>query len=92
MSAGAKSPCMMEKHNGGVLGGKFTFKKYPDGNLDKSKVVCTICKAEFTHHRSNLSLVYHIKAKHLDIIDVTSKAAARPCQSTLLLLDHCLKF
>ena len=53
---------MMEKDNGGVLGGKFTLKKYPDDNLDETKVVCTIFKAKLKYDNSTLSLVYHLKA------------------------------
>ncbi|KAL3969666.1 collagen type XXVI alpha (EMI domain-containing protein 2) [Sarotherodon galilaeus] len=36
----------------GLLGGKFLFKKLPDGLLDKMRVRCTVCKAKFKYHRS----------------------------------------
>ncbi|XP_039899173.1 E3 SUMO-protein ligase ZBED1-like [Simochromis diagramma] len=52
----------MEKD--GPLGGKFYFKKLPNGVLDKTRVTCTICEAEFRYHRSNSSLGYHLRAKH----------------------------
>ena len=47
----------------GLLGGKFLFKN--DGTIDKTKVVCSICQAEFSDHRSSSSLSYHLNAKHL---------------------------
>lgn len=62
----------------GLLGGKFHFKKLPDGSLEKSKVICALCKAEFNYHRSSTSLSYHLKAKHP--AEVTSTG---PRQSTL---------
>ena len=39
----------------GLLGGKFLFKSENDGTTDKTKVVCSICQAEFS---------YHLNAKH----------------------------
>ncbi|XP_054592038.2 E3 SUMO-protein ligase ZBED1-like [Nothobranchius furzeri] len=48
----------------GLLQGKFFFKKLPNGNLDKTKVVCTLCNAEFVYCRSSSSLKYHLNAKH----------------------------
>lgn len=54
----------MDKDKGGLLGGKFHFKKLADGSFERTKVICTFCKAEFNYHRSNSSLVYHLKAKH----------------------------
>src|SRR4029434_9385479 len=48
----------------GLLGGKFLFKSENDGTTDKTKVVCSICQAEFSYHRSSLSLSYHLNAKH----------------------------
>uniref|UniRef100_A0A3P9B7T1 BED-type domain-containing protein n=1 Tax=Maylandia zebra TaxID=106582 RepID=A0A3P9B7T1_9CICH len=63
---------------GRLLGGKFLFKKLPDGLLDKMRVRCTICKAEFRYHRSSSSLVYHLRAKH-----PTESASTGPRQSTL---------
>src|SRR4029434_6197753 len=47
----------------GVLGGKFLFKRQNDGTIDKTKVVCSICQAEFSYHRSSSSLSYHLNAK-----------------------------
>nr|XP_033938920.1 zinc finger BED domain-containing protein 1-like [Pseudochaenichthys georgianus] len=63
---------------GGLLRGKFHFKKLPDGSLDKTKAICTVCKAEFNDHRSSTSLAYHLKAKHPAKITSTG-----PRQSTL---------
>ncbi|KAI4826882.1 hypothetical protein KUCAC02_030312 [Chaenocephalus aceratus] len=63
---------------GGLLRGKFHFKKLPDGSLDKTKAICTVCKAEFNDHRSSTSLAYHLKAKHP--AEITSTG---PRQSTL---------
>src|SRR4029434_10738889 len=39
----------------GLLGGKFLFKSENDGTIDKTKVVCSICQAEFS---------YNLNAKH----------------------------
>ena len=44
----------------GLLGGKFLFKRQNDG----TKVVCSICQAECSYHRSSSSLSYHLNAKH----------------------------
>uniref|UniRef100_A0AAZ1XRF2 BED-type domain-containing protein n=1 Tax=Oreochromis aureus TaxID=47969 RepID=A0AAZ1XRF2_OREAU len=63
---------------GGLLGGKFLFKKLPDGLLDKTRVRCTICKAEFKYHRSSSSLPHHLRAKH-----PTESTSTGPRQSTL---------
>src|SRR4029434_3679901 len=43
----------------GLLGGKFLFKRKNDGTTDKTKVVCSICQAEFSYHRSSSSLSYY---------------------------------
>src|SRR4029434_4157339 len=45
----------------GLLGGKFLFKFLleNDATIDKTKVVCCICQAEFSDHRSSSSLSYH---------------------------------
>src|SRR4029434_50007 len=48
----------------GLLGGKSLFKSQNDGTIDKPKVVCSICQAEFSYHRSSSSLSYHLNAKH----------------------------
>jgi len=42
---------MMEKDKDGVLGGMFAFKKLPHGAFDKTKIMCTISKAEFKYLR-----------------------------------------
>ena len=55
MDAARKPPCLLK--------GKFIFKKLPNGNLDKTKVVCTLCNAELVS-RSSSSLKYHLNAKH----------------------------
>ena len=48
----------MEKAEG-LLGGKFIFKRQNDGNNCQNKVVCSICQAEFSDHRSStFSCVY----------------------------------
>ncbi|XP_061548749.1 uncharacterized protein LOC133410995 isoform X2 [Phycodurus eques] len=62
----------------GLLGGKFYFKNFPDGSLDKSKVICAFCRVEFKYHRSSTSLAYHLRAKHP--AEVTSTGTS---QSTL---------
>ena len=46
----------MEKAEG-LLGGKFLFKRQNDGTIVKTKVVCNICQAEFSDHRSSSSLL-----------------------------------
>src|SRR4029434_5057164 len=48
----------------GLLGGKSLFKSKNDGTTDKTKVVCSICQAEFSYHRSSSSLIYRLNAKH----------------------------
>src|SRR4029434_8664977 len=48
----------------GLLGGKSLFKSQNDETIDKTKVVCSICQAEFSYHRSSSSLSYHLNAKH----------------------------
>ena len=48
----------------GLLQGKFIFKMLPNGNLDKTRVVCTLCNAELVYCRSSSSLKYHLNAKH----------------------------
>src|SRR4029434_1978674 len=56
----------MERAAEGLLGGKFLFKFLlkNDGTIDKTKVVCSICQAEFSDHRSSSSLSYLCNAKH----------------------------
>ena len=46
----------MEKAEG-LLGGKFLFKRQNDETIVKTKVVRSICQAEFSDHRSSLSLL-----------------------------------
>src|SRR4029434_1288985 len=48
----------------GLLGGLFLFKRQNDRTIDKTKVVCSICQAEFSYHRGSSSLSYHLNAKH----------------------------
>src|SRR4029434_3989178 len=48
----------------GLLGGKFLFKRQNDRIIDKTKVVCSICQAECSYHRSSSCLSYHLNAKH----------------------------
>ena len=67
----------------GSVGGNFSFKKLPDGNLDKSTVVCKLCKKEFFYNRST-SVRYHLNAKHVAAItDNTPSLSRQCCQSTL---------
>src|SRR4029434_1296446 len=47
----------------GLLGGKFLFKRKNDGTTDKTKVVCSICQAEFSDHRRSSSRSYHLYAE-----------------------------
>src|SRR4029434_8772932 len=47
-----------------LLGGKFLFKRQNDRTIEKTKVVCSICQAEFSYHRSSSSLNDHLNAKH----------------------------
>lgn len=54
----------MNKNNEGLLRGMFHFKRSLDGSLKKTKVICTVCKAECNYHRRNSSLTNHLKAKH----------------------------
>ncbi|XP_051815909.1 E3 SUMO-protein ligase ZBED1-like [Acanthochromis polyacanthus] len=58
----------MEKNRESLLNGQFKFKILPDGALDKTKVTCIYCKGEFNYHRSNSSLLYHLKAKHPGVL------------------------
>src|SRR4029434_4928857 len=53
---------MMERAEG-LLGGKFLFKRQNDRTIDKTKVVCSICQAECSYHRSSSSLS-SLNAKH----------------------------
>lgn len=60
-----------------MLNGKFRFQKHPDGTVDKTKVVCTYCNAEFSFHRSTTSLKYHLRAKHV-FADANKNANSGP--------------
>lgn len=79
----------------GPLNGKFTFKKNNNGTINKNLVLCKICKKEFSYHRSNSSLTYHLNAKHVEVAssnpsssaaNVSSSDALR--QPTLTELSH----
>lgn len=77
-----------EKHDEklllGSVGGHFSFKKLPSGNMDKSTVVCKLCKKEFAYHRSTSSLRYPINAKHVAASTDNTPSSSRQCrQSTL---------
>ena len=39
----------------GLLGGKFHFIQLPDGLVDKTKAICTVCKAEFKAFTTDLA-------------------------------------
>ncbi|KAI7804172.1 putative BTB/POZ domain-containing protein KCTD1-like [Triplophysa rosa] len=54
-----------EKSLLGSVCGNFSLKKLPGVNLDKSTVVCKLCKKEFAYHQSTSSLRYHLNAKHV---------------------------
>ena len=66
----------------GVLNGKFTYKVLGDGGIDRTKVICVYCKAEFAYYRSTSSLKYHLSAKHA--ADTESRAPAPTSQTTLV--------
>lgn len=83
---------MMEADEKTVLGpvnGKFTFKKRPDGTVDRSTVLCNSCSKWFSYHGSTSSLKYHLNAKHLAASSVLASSAAdakvsdQSCQGTL---------
>ncbi|XP_041639668.1 uncharacterized protein LOC121507394 [Cheilinus undulatus] len=54
-----------------ILNGTFYFKTLPDGSIDRSKAICSFCQTEFKYHRSNSSLIYHLRAKHTDVANQT---------------------
>jgi hypothetical protein len=79
-----------EKKLHGPVNGKFRFKQLPNGTVDKSIVICTICSKEFSYHRSSSSLKYHLNAKHLvassqvrAASDPEAGASSQPRQTTL---------
>lgn len=71
----------------GPVDGTFSFKKWKDGSIDKSMVVCKLCNKEFAYHRSTSSLKYHLNAKHIAVsVDVSltpSKVTRTHTQPTL---------
>ena len=60
----------------GLLHGMFHYKKLPSGFLDKTKVICTMCKGEFAYCRSTTSLKYHLNAKH-PLVDASKNASTK---------------
>lgn len=62
----------------GPLDGKFEYKKTQDGTIDRHEVVCTLCRKEFSFHRSTSSLKYHINAKHSLVGDSSASTSATP--------------
>ncbi|XP_029949406.1 zinc finger protein 687b-like isoform X2 [Salarias fasciatus] len=71
------------------LGGKFQFKRNPDGTIDRQKVICIYCRKEFSFHRSNSSLKYHINAKHRSVSDSDSTSAnASPSVPQTTFMEH----
>lgn len=75
----------IEKPNG-PLDGKFEYKIKQDGTVDRQKVLCTLCWKEFSFHRSNSSLKYHLNAKHqhdVDFANTSVTSAPRLRRSTL---------
>lgn len=74
-----------EKPNG-PLDGKFEYKIKQDGTVDRQKVLCTLCWKEFSFHRSNSSLKYHLNAKHqhdVDFANTSVTSTPRLRRSTL---------
>ena len=65
-----------------ILNGKFTYKKLPNGSVDKTKVICIFCSCELSYHRSTSSLKYHLMAKH-----TTDAKSAPPRQSQATMDD-----
>ena len=60
----------------GPLNGKFSFKKNEYGTINKNVVICSICKKEFSYHRSSSSLTYHLNAKHVRTSSTVTGASA----------------
>lgn len=71
----------MGNDNYTLLGGSFYFKLFPDGSVDKSKVVCSFCQTELKYHRSSSSLSYHLRAKHSNVAN-QGQAKRQQKQST----------
>ena len=57
------------KNVNAILNGKFTFKKLPNGGIDRTKVICSYCQCEMTYHRSLTSLKYHLTHRHTVAVD-----------------------
>lgn len=53
-----------------------------DGTVNKNAVICSLCKKEFSYHRSNSSLTYHLNAKHVRSSS-TVKVAASDANATV---------
>ena len=68
----------------GPLDGKFECKKNKDGTLNKQAVICTLCRKEFSFHRSTFSLKYHISAKHAFVGASSSGASPGDLPQTTL--------
>ena len=67
----------------GPVDGKFCFKKRTDGSIDKSTVVCKLCKKEFAYHLSISSLRYHLNAKYIAAsVSVGASMDVSPTPST----------
>lgn len=75
MDAATKPPSLLE--------GKFVFKTLPNGDIDKKKVVCTLCSAELSYCRSSSSLKYHLTAKH-PFGNAADAAPGKSCRQTTL--------
>ena len=71
MNAGEASNSLL-----GPLNGKFFYKKNEDGTINKNAVICSLCKKEFSYHRSCSSLTYHLNAKHVRTSSSVNVAAS----------------
>ena len=76
---------MQQQHNSEW---RFLFSKTPGRLVDKSKAICTLCKAELKYHRSTSSLSYHLRANH-STVNVTQVDASGLRQSTILESASC---
>ena len=73
-----------EKSLQGLVGGNFSFKTLLGGNLDKSTIVCKLCKKEFAYYQSTSSPCYRLNAKHVAAGIDNAPSSSRQCrQSTL---------
>lgn len=66
----------------GSLIGTFTYKKRPDGSVDKNKVICNVYSKEFAYHRSSSTLKYHINAKHPGVHPEVRPSTSRDTNSS----------